>query len=121
MLEGAGSAPPSIAALLLLILPATQAAVDFMNNSDRLPAAAARRCRSSISRTAFPTDCATHGRGADAAAERAASTRSLSMDLEIRYLANRDPQPLFRARDRLGPDSDSAEDERDRLWMFASA
>jgi hypothetical protein len=112
LLEARGELTSTIAALLLLVLPVTQAAVDFMNNltayllpprvlpkldfSDGIPGEYATM-------VAVPTLLLNEKQ-----------VRQLVIDLEIRYLANRDDN-LYFALVTDGPDSDRAEDERDRL------
>ena len=69
MLSGLGVSTPLLAGCAAAALPATQAAVDFMNNLATLACPAAQRCRNWIFRTASPR-LRNHRGGPHAAAER---------------------------------------------------
>ena len=103
---------PTLAAVFLLILPATQAAVDFMNNLTSYLATPRALPKLDFSE-GIPADCATLV-AVPTLLLNERQVRQLAMDLEIRFLANRDPN-LFFALITDSPDSDQAHDERDSL------
>ena len=112
ILEGGGELAATVMALFLVILPVTQAAVDFMNNLTGYL----------LRPRALPKLDFSHGIPKEYSTLVAVPTllltekqvRQLVVDLEIRYLANRD-ENLYFALVTDGPDSDNEEDERDRL------
>jgi len=112
ILSRAGSLTPAYAALLFLALPATQAAADFMNNLTAflLPPRVLSKLDFS---EGIPDDCVTMV-AVPALLLNEAQVRDLALDLEIRFLANRDPN-LYFALLTDPPDSDRAQDERDAL------
>jgi cyclic beta-1,2-glucan synthetase len=112
ILEGRVESTPTLLVLLLLIIPVTQAAVDFMNNltSYLLPPRVLPKLDFS---EGVPADCATLV-AVPTLLLTEKQVRQLVIDLEIRYLANRD-ENLYFALVTDGPDSDREEDERDRL------
>ena len=97
ILEGRGTLTPTLLALALVLIPVTQAAVDFMNHlttwlvrprilpkldfSDGIPAEFATL-------VAVPTLLLNEKQ-----------VRQLVSDLEVRYLANRDAQSAIRSGD----------------------
>jgi len=101
-----------LVALALLIIPVTQAAVDFMNNlvSYLAPPRALPKLDFS---EGIPADCATMV-AVPTLLLNERQVRQLVMDLEIRFLANRDPN-LYFALLTDSPDSDKPHDERDAL------
>ena len=103
---------PSLASVFLVILPASQAAVDFMNNlvSYLAPPRALPKLDFS---EGIPADCATMV-AVPTLLLNERQVRQLVMDLEIRFLANRDPN-LYFALLTDSPDSDKPHDERDAL------
>jgi hypothetical protein len=112
ILEGRGELTPTLFALALLLLPATQAAVDFMNNLTSYLLRPRVLPKLDFSE-GIPRDCATLV-AVPTLLLNEKQVRQLVIDLEIRYLANRD-ENLYFALVTDGPDSDRAEDERDRL------
>ncbi len=112
LLSKAGHLTPRTGALLLLLLPATQTAVDFMNHlvCYLLPPRALPKLDFS---KGVPDDCATLV-AVPSLLLNDAQVRDLVLDLEIRYLANRDPNIHF-ALLTDAPDSDRPVDERDAL------
>ena len=99
MLAGVDSLTPFFAGLLLLLLPATQAAVDFVNSLVTVLFPARLLPRLDFSK-GIPADCATMV-AVPTLLLNETEVRDLVTDLEIRYLANRDPQHLLRAAHRL--------------------
>jgi len=110
--SGVGSLTPILAGLLLLILPATQTAVDFMNHlvTWLLPPRALPKLDFS---EGVPEDCATMVAVPSLLLDEA-QVRDLVLDLEIRFLANRDPNIYFGLVTDT-PDSDRPVDDRDAL------
>ena len=112
ILEERGTLTPTLLALALVLIPVTQAAVDFMNHlttwlvrprilpkldfSDGIPA-------EFTTLVAVPTLLLNEKQ-----------VRQLVYDLEVRYLANRDPNLRF-ALVTDGPDSLTRTDQRDHL------
>ena len=105
------------AALLLLILPATQAATDFINTlaTSLVPPRTVPKLDFSegipddcICMVAVPTLLLDEGQ-----------VRDLVLDLEIRFLANRDPN-LYFALVTDFPDSDHPDDQHDSLMHLAA-
>jgi cyclic beta-1,2-glucan synthetase len=112
LISGAGRLTPILAGLLLLILPASQIAVDFMNHlvTHLLPPRALPKLDFS---EGVPEDCATMV-AVPSLLLNEAQVRDLVLDLEIRFLANRDSNIYF-GLVTDAPDSDSPVDERDAL------
>jgi cyclic beta-1,2-glucan synthetase len=110
ILEGRGPTTPTLLPLFLLILPATQAAVDFMNNLTTYLLRPRVLPKLDFSE-GIPSDCATLI-AVPTLLLSEKQVRQLVVDLEIRYLANRDTN-LYFALVTDGPDSDSPEIDRD--------
>jgi cyclic beta-1,2-glucan synthetase len=112
LISGAGRLTPVTAALLLLLLPASQTAVDFMNHlvTHLLPPRALPKLDFS---EGVPQNCATLV-AVPSLLLNDAQVHDLVLDLEIRFLANRDPNIYF-ALLTDAPDSDRPIDERDAL------
>ncbi len=116
LLSALDAISPVVAGFLLLILPATQAAVEFMNHLTT----------SLLRPRALPKLDFSEGIPADCAAIVAVPTlllneaqvANLVLDLEIRYLANRDPN-LYFALLTDSPDSDRPDEKRDSLVDLA--
>ena len=108
---------PVFAGFFLLIIPATQAAVDFMNNLATSLARPRVLPKLDFSE-GIPADCATMV-AVPTLLLNETQVRELVMDLEIRYLANRDPN-LYLALITDSPDSDRASDEKDRFVDLCS-
>jgi hypothetical protein len=106
---------PLFAGLLLLLLPATQAAVAFVNCLVTLLVAPKALPRLDFSKGVHE-DCTTIVAVPTLLFDEA-QVRDLVCDLEIRFLANRDPQVYFALLTDC-PDSDRAFDERDGLADF---
>jgi hypothetical protein len=118
MLEGLDTLTPIFSGMLLLILPATQAAIDFMNNlaATIVPTRAMPKLDFS---EGIPDDCVTLV-AVPALLINEAQIRDLVLDLEIRYLANRDPN-LYFALVTDSPDAQTETDRRDNLVELAAA
>ena len=116
IVANSGDATPTILALLLLILPMTQAAVDFMNNLTSYLLAPRVLPKLDFSE-GVPADCVTLV-AVPTLLLNDKQVRQLVTDLEIRFLANRG-ENLYFALVTDGPDSDQQEDERDRLVEVA--
>ncbi len=103
---------PMFAAFVLLLLPATQAAVDFVNNfvTSVVPPRVLPKLDFS---GGIPADCATMV-AVPTLLLNEAQVHDLVLDLEIRYLANQDPNLYFALLTDV-PDSDRPVDERDAL------
>ena len=101
-----------LAAGLLLLLPASQAAVDLLNQFIGLLVRPRALPKLDFSE-GIPEDCATIV-AVPALLLNESQTRELVADLEVRYLANRD-RNLYFALLTDAADSDSAMDERDAL------
>src|SRR5579872_2448029 len=112
MLLGIDSLTPVFGGLLLLILPATQAAVNFINSVVTLLFTPRSLPRLDFLK-GIPPDCTTLV-AVPTLLMSESQVRDLVLDLEIRFLANRDPQIYF-ALITDCPDSDRPVDERDRL------
>jgi cyclic beta-1,2-glucan synthetase len=112
LISGVGSLTPILAGLLLLLLPATQTAVDFMNHlvTHLVPPRALPKLDFS---EGVPAGCAAMVAVPSLLLDEA-QVRDLVLDLEIRFLANRDPNIYF-ALVTDTPDSDRPVDERDAL------
>jgi cyclic beta-1,2-glucan synthetase len=118
MLTGVGSLTPIFAGLLLLLLPATQAAASFVNAlvTFLVPPRALPRLDFS---KGIPDDCTTMV-AVPSLLLNEAQVRDLVLDLEIRFLANRGAQLYFALLTDC-PDADRPIDERDRLVEVAAA
>jgi cyclic beta-1,2-glucan synthetase len=112
LISGADTFTPRFVGLLLLLLPATQTAVDFMNHlvTHLVPPRALPKLDFS---EGVPADCATMV-AVPSLLLNEQQVRDLALDLEIRFLANRDPNVYFALVTDL-PDSDRPDDERDEL------
>jgi len=112
LLAGAGPSTPIFVALVLLLLPASQTAVDFMNHlvTHLLPPRALPKLDFS---EGVPAECATMV-AVPSLLLNEGQVRDLVLDLEIRFLANRDPN-LYFALVTDAPDSDRPVDDRDEL------
>ncbi len=109
---------PVVAGFLLLILPATQAAVEFMNHlatSLLRPHALAKLDFSK----GIPAGCATVV-AVPTLLLNEAQVQNLVLDLEIRFLANRDPN-LYFALLTDSPDSDAPSGQPDALVELCRA
>jgi hypothetical protein len=93
LLNGLEPAPAFIAVFLLLLLPATQAAVEFINSLMTALVRSKTLPKLDFS-DGIPADCATLV-AVPALLLNETHVHELVMDLEIRYLANRDPQLYF--------------------------
>ncbi len=112
LLAGLNSLTPAFIAFFLLLLPATQAAVDFMNNLVSFLVRPKALPKMDFSR-GIPDDCATMV-AVPTLLLNEAQVRGLVTDLEIRYLANRDPK-LYFALLTDSPDSEKPVEEREPL------
>ncbi len=112
MLSGLDSRTPLFGGLLLLFLPATEVAVNFVNSLVSFLRAPSALPRLDFSK-GIPPDCTTMV-AVPTLLLNEAQVRELVLDLEIRFLANRDSQVYF-ALITDWPDADSPFDERDRL------
>lgn len=117
MLSGLDSLTPIFAGLLLLLLPATQAAVDFMNNLVTMLVRPRALPKLDFSE-GIPDDCITMV-AVPTLLLNEAQVHDLVLDLEIRYLANRDANLCF-ALLTDSPDADREIDERDELVDLCS-
>ena len=117
LISGTGPLTPILAALLLLLLPATQVAVDFMNHlvTYLVPPRALPKLDFS---EGVPPEYATVV-AVPSLLLSEAQVRDLVLDLEIRFLANCDPHIYF-ALVTDTPDSDRAVDDRDALVTVCS-
>ncbi len=112
LLEWPQSVIPTLTALILLIIPATQAAVDFMNNLTSYLAPPRFLPKLDFSE-GIPADCATMV-AVPTLLLKEKQVRQLALDLEIRFLANRDPN-LYFALVTDSPDASEQQEERDPL------
>jgi cyclic beta-1,2-glucan synthetase len=112
ILSRSGYLQPAYIALFLLVLPATQAATDFMNNLAAFVAEPRVLPKLDFSE-GIPNDCVAMV-AVPTLLINEAQVRDLALDLEIRFLANRDPN-LYFALLTDSPDSDRPEDKRDAL------
>ncbi len=115
ILTGRGHLIPVFAGMVLLILPASQTAVEFMNRLVTFLVRPRRLPRLDFSK-GVPDDCATMV-AVPTLLLNEAQVRDLVLDLEIRFLANSGPNVYF-ALLTDSPDSDRRVDERDRLVDF---
>jgi len=93
LLGGLENLTPIVAGLLLLVLPSTQAAVDFMNSLVTALVRARPLPKLDLSE-GIPEDCTTLV-AIPTLLLNPKQVRNLVLDLEIRYLANEDPQLYF--------------------------
>ena len=102
---------------MLLLLPATQAAVEFINHlaAFLVPPRALPKLDLSDS---VPADCVTMV-AVPTLLLNESQVHDLVLDLEIRFLANRD-RNLYFALLTDTPDSDQQVDQRDAWWTFAA-
>lgn len=112
MLSRLDTLTPIFAGLLLLLLPATQTAVDFVNSIVTFLLAPRTLPKLDFS-NGIPRDCTTMV-AVPTLLLNEAQVRDLVLDLEIRFLANRGPN-LYFALLTDAPDSDRAVDDRDHL------
>jgi hypothetical protein len=112
LLEGLDNLTPVFAGFFLLLLPATHAAVGFMNNVVSSLVRPRVLAKLDFSKS-IPAHCSTLV-SVPTLLINDSQVRELVMDLEIRYLANRDPN-LYFALITDSPDSDKASDEKDAL------
>jgi cyclic beta-1,2-glucan synthetase len=112
LLSGLTVLTPILAGLLLLLLPATQAAVDFMNNLAGFLIPPRRLPRLDFSE-GVPDDCVTMV-AVPTLLLSSTQVQGLVRDLEIRYLANPDRNICF-ALLTDAPDSSQPVDEKDNL------
>jgi cyclic beta-1,2-glucan synthetase len=111
-LVGVDGFTPVLGALLLLLLPATQVAVDFLNNVVTFLVPPRTLPKLDFS-NGVPDDCATMV-AVPSLLLNEPQVRDLVLDLEIRFLANRDPNIYF-ALVTDSPDSKQSVDQRDAL------
>jgi hypothetical protein len=110
--SGVDHLSPMLLGLLLLLLPATQTAVDFMNHLVTHLVSPRRLPKLDFSE-GVPAECATMV-AVPSLLLNESTVRDLILDLEIRFLANRGPNLYFALVTDV-PDSDRPEDERDQL------
>jgi cyclic beta-1,2-glucan synthetase len=112
MLSGVDSLTPIFAGLVLLLLPASQAAVDFVNNlvTSILPPRPLPKLDFS---EGIPDSCITVV-AVPALLLHEEQVHDLALDLEIRFLANRQPN-LYFALLTDTPDSERPSDHREEL------
>ncbi len=116
LLSALDAISPVVAGFLLLILPATQAAVEFMNNLTTSLLRPRALPKLDFSR-GIPDDCAAIV-AVPTLLLNEAQVANLVLDLEIRYLANRDDN-LYFVLLTDSPDSDQPVDKRDSLVDLA--
>ncbi len=112
LVSGMGTPGVMLASVLLLVLPASQAALDFLNHLVALIVRPRTLPKLDFSR-GIPDDCATMV-AVPALLLNENQVGDLVFDLEIRFLANRDRNLSF-ALLTDAADSDRAMDERDAL------
>jgi hypothetical protein len=112
LVEPLDTLTPILGALLLLLVPASQAAVDFINNLTTFLVPPRVLPKLDFSE-GIPREYATMV-AVPALLLNERQVRELVMDLEIRHLGNRDPNLCFALVTDF-PDSDRREDERDVL------
>jgi cyclic beta-1,2-glucan synthetase len=117
LLGGAGTFTAILVPLLMLLLPATQTAVDFMNHLATFLVRPRVLPKLDFSE-GVPADCATMV-AVPTLLLNEAQVHDLALDLEIRFLANHDPNIYF-ALVTDSPDSDREVDDRDRLVHVCS-
>jgi hypothetical protein len=111
------SLTPIVAGFFLLLVPATQAGVDFMNNLTGFLVGPRVLPKYDFSK-GIPAEYATMV-AVPSLLLNEAQVRDLVLDLEIRFLANRDPH-LYFALLTDPPDADEEVDERDVLVEVCS-
>ncbi len=116
LLSALDAISPVVAGFLLLILPATQAAVELMNHLTTSLLRPLALPKLDFSK-GIPDDCATIV-AVPTLLLNEAQVANLVLDLEIRYLANRDPN-LYFVLLTDSPDSDRPVDKRDSLIDLA--
>ncbi|MBV9504704.1 MAG: hypothetical protein JO323_06825 [Acidobacteriia bacterium] len=116
MLSGLDSLTPIFAGLVLLFLPATQAALDFVNNLVTSVLSPNTMPKFDFSE-GIPDDCVTLV-AVPALLLNEAQVQDLVLDLEIRFLANTG-RNLYFALVTDSPDSEEAVDHRDTLADLA--
>jgi len=107
-----GSKTPAYAGVLLLVLPATQAASDFINNLAAFLVSPRVLPKLDFSE-GIPDDCVTMV-AVPTLLMNEAQVHDLALDLEIRFLANRDRNLCFALLTDF-PDSDSSDDQQHGL------
>ncbi|HEY2017926.1 MAG TPA: hypothetical protein VGH38_30690, partial [Bryobacteraceae bacterium] len=112
LISRAGAYTPVLTGLLLLLLPATQVAVDFVNHLVTYLLAPRALPKLDFSE-GVPEECATLV-AVPSLLLNEAQVRDLALDLEIRFLANRAANVYF-ALVTDSPDSDQQVDDRDAL------
>jgi len=112
LLSALNAITPVVAGFILLILPATQAAVEFMNHLTTSLLKPRALPKLDFSK-GIPEDCAT-AVAVPTLLLNEAQVRNLVLDLEIRFLANRDPN-LYFVLLTDSPDSEEPVDQRDAL------
>lgn len=112
LLAALGTLTPIVAGFFMLVLPASQAAVNFMNTLVAYLTSPRVLPKLDFSK-GIPGDCATMV-AVPTLLLNERQVRDLVLDLEIRFLANRDPN-LYFALLTDSPDSDQPVDERDKL------
>jgi cyclic beta-1,2-glucan synthetase len=117
LLSGLNRMTPILAGLLLLLLPATQAAVDFINQITTMIAPPRRLPKLDYS-LGIPAECATLVAVPTLLLNERQVIESVE-DLEIRYLANRDPNLHF-ALVTDSPDSAKQLKDDDDLVLLCS-
>lgn len=117
LLSGAATMPTVLIGLFLILLPASQTAIDFINHlvTYLVPPRVLPKLDFS---EGVPSDCATMV-AVPSLLMNEAQVRDMVLDLEIRFLANRDPNIYF-ALLTDSPDSDSRVDDRDSLVAICS-
>ncbi|MGH9627609.1 MAG: glucoamylase family protein, partial [Bryobacteraceae bacterium] len=117
LLSGLDVLTPIVVGALMLLIPATQAAVDFMNNLTSFLVQPRRLAKLDFSE-GIPADC-TAMVAVPTLLLNESQVRQLVEDLEIRFLANRDPN-LYFALLTDSPDSPQQTDEKDELVSVAT-
>lgn len=112
LLEGLDTLTPILGGLLFLLIPATQAAVEFTNNLTTFLLPTRMLPKLDFSE-GIPSDCATMV-AVPTLLLSEPQVQNLVVDLEIRYLANRSPNLYFALLTDTA-DSDRPEDARDVL------
>ncbi len=117
ILYRAGSTVPAYLGLLLLVLPATQAATNIINNLAAILIPPRVPPKLDFS-DGIPGDCVTMVAVPTLLLDEA-QVRDLVLDLEIRFLANRD-RNLYFSLLTDPPDSDRRQDEHDALVVLCA-
>lgn len=118
LLHGADVPGPALVTMALVAIPATQAAVEFVNNL-AIALVRPRHLPKLDFSARIPDDCATLV-AVPALLLNEAHVHELVMDLEIRYLANRD-RNLYFALLTDAPDATTPVEERDDLVRTCEA